>query len=116
VRGTPALALLDGGAGWGTIHDPRMELAIEMRQDRHRRDHRAQLLALRGAHAEMAVKRGFISMVTTSVWNNAVVPAPPRRARHQLDRARRAGVAQPPFVFDMASSTVAAGRSSSPRS
>jgi LDH2 family malate/lactate/ureidoglycolate dehydrogenase len=116
VRETPALALLDGGAGMG--HHPAirgMALAIEkcakigiaavtVRNSWH--------FGAAGYYAEMAVKRGLIGMVTTSVWNNAVVPTYAAEAMLGTNPIALAAPARrnPPFVFDMASSTVAAGK------
>lgn len=116
VRETPALALLDGGAGMG--HQPAiraMQLAIDkcaaigiaavsVRNSWH--------FGAAGYYAEMAVRRGFIGMVTTSVWNNAVVPTFAAEAMLGTNPIALAAPARrnPPFVFDMASSTVAAGK------
>jgi LDH2 family malate/lactate/ureidoglycolate dehydrogenase len=116
VRETPALALLDGGAGMG--HQPAiraMDLAIEkcarigiaavtVRNSWH--------FGAAGYYAEMAVRRGFIGMVTTSVWNSSVVPTFAAEAMLGTNPIALAAPARrnPPFVFDMASSTVAAGK------
>ncbi|MBL8839401.1 MAG: Ldh family oxidoreductase [Alphaproteobacteria bacterium] len=116
VRETPALALLDGGAGMGHLPGIKgMDLAIakcaqigigavSVRNSWH--------FGAAGYYAEMAVARGFIGIVTTSVWNNAVVPthaAEPMLGTNPIAFAAPAR-RNPPFVFDMATSTVAAGK------
>ncbi len=116
VRETPALALLDAGAGMGHLPSIRaMDLAIakcaqigigavSVRNSWH--------FGAAGYYAEMAVARGFVGIVTTSVWNSAVVPtyaAEPMLGTNPIAFAAPAR-RNPPFVFDMATSTVAAGK------
>lgn len=116
VRQNPATALVDGGGGLG--HCPgalAMRLAVEkakavgvgavaVRNSNH--------YGAAGVYALMAAATGLIGVSTTSVWNTAIVPTfgtDPMFGTNPIAFAAPAGK-NPPFVLDMATSTVAIGK------
>lgn len=116
VRQNPATALIDGGGGLG--HCPSalaMRLAVEkaktvgigavaVRNSNH--------YGAAGVYALMAADAGLIGVSTTSVWNTAIVPTfgtDPMFGTNPIAFAAPAGK-NPPFVLDMATSTVAIGK------
>lgn len=116
VRQNPATALVDGGGGLG--HCPgalAMRLAVEkakaigigavaVRNSNH--------YGAAGVYALMAADVGLIGVSTTSVWNTAIVPTfgtDPMFGTNPIAFAAPARK-NPPFVLDMATSTVAIGK------
>lgn len=116
VRETPVLGLVDGGDGLG--HRPArqaMDLAIAkcaaagigavgVRRSWH--------FGAAGYYALMAAERGFVGIASTAGWNASVVPtfgAEPILGTNPIAFAAPAR-RNPPFLLDMATSTVAAGK------
>ena len=116
MRETPVTALIDGDGGLG--HYPSvtaMRLAIDkcrgtglaavaVRNSNH--------YGAAGVYALMAAEQGFIGLSTTSVHRPAIVPtfaAEPLFGTNPIAFAAPAG-RNPPFVLDMATSTVAVGK------
>ena len=116
ARETPVSALVDGGGGLGHANARRaMELAIEkakvvgigvaaVRNSAH--------FGACGFYALMAVEAGLIGMVTTSASGIQVSPTFGAQARLGTDPIAFAapGLPSEPFVLDMATTTVAAGK------
>lgn len=116
VRQTACSALLDGDGGLG--HEPSrqaMEIAIakarqtglavaSVRNSSH--------FGACGFYAEMAAQAGMIGMVATSTPTIQVAPAGGAEARLGTDPWAFAAPGRPgePFLLDMATTTVAAGR------
>ena len=115
-RQTPVSALLNGGGGLG--HEPSrqaMELAIEKARaigvgvvSVHNSSH----FGACGFYAKMAADAGMIGMVATSASAAQVAPTGGAQARLGTDPWAFAAPGRPgePFVLDMATTTVAAGR------
>jgi LDH2 family malate/lactate/ureidoglycolate dehydrogenase len=116
VRETAATALIDAGAGLG---HPAAVFAMNLAVDKC---HRAGVavaavfnshhFGAAGVYAKIAAERGAIGMVTSSTRYIAVVPtfgAEPVIGTNPIAFAAPAG-RNPPFILDMATSTVAAGR------
>jgi LDH2 family malate/lactate/ureidoglycolate dehydrogenase len=116
VRQTPVSALIDGGGGLGHANARHaMELAIEkakasgigvaaVRNSAH--------FGACGFYALMAVEAGLIGMVTTSASGIQVAPTFGAQARFGTDPIAFAAPGLPgePFLLDMATTTVAAGK------
>jgi len=116
VKETPVSALVDGGGGLGHPNARRaMELAIEkakktgigvaaVRNSAH--------FGACGFYALMAVEQGLIGMVTTSASGVQVAPTHGAQARLGTDPIAFAAPGKPgePFLLDMATTTVAAGK------
>ena len=116
TRQTPVSALVDGGGGLGHPSARRaMELAIEkakttgigvaaVRNSAH--------FGACGFYALMAVEAGLIGMVTTSASGIQVAPTFGAQARLGTDPIAFAAPGRPgePFLLDMATTTVAAGK------
>jgi LDH2 family malate/lactate/ureidoglycolate dehydrogenase len=116
VRETPVSALVDGGGGLGHANARRaMELAIDkakatgigvaaVRNSAH--------FGACGFYALMAVEAGLIGMVTTSASGIQVAPTFGAQARLGTDPIAFAAPGKPgePFLLDMATTTVAAGK------
>ena len=115
-RQTPVSALVDGGGGLG--HQPSrqaMEAAIERAQAIgvgvvvvHNSAH----FGACGFYAAMAAEAGLIGMVSTSASIVQVAPTGGAKARLGTDPWAFAAPGAPgePFLLDMATTTVAAGR------
>jgi LDH2 family malate/lactate/ureidoglycolate dehydrogenase len=116
LRETPVSALIDGDGGLG--HEPArqaMELAIAKA-----RDAGVGIVCVRnsshfgacGFYAEMAADAGLIGMVATSASIVQVAPAGGAEARLGTDPWAFAAPGRDgePFILDMATTTVAAGR------
>jgi LDH2 family malate/lactate/ureidoglycolate dehydrogenase len=116
LRKTPVSALIDGDGGLG--HEPArqaMEIAIAKA-----RDAGVGVVCVRnsshfgacGFYAEMAADAGLIGMVATSASIVQVAPAGGAEARLGTDPWAFAAPGRDgePFVLDMATTTVAAGR------
>jgi LDH2 family malate/lactate/ureidoglycolate dehydrogenase len=116
TRETPVSALIDGGGGLGHANARRaMELAIDkakavgigvcaVRNSAH--------FGACGFYALMAVEAGLIGMVTTSASGIQVAPTFGAQARLGTDPIAFAAPGRPgePFLLDMATTTVAAGK------
>ena len=116
ARETPVSALIDGGGGLGHPNARRaMELAIDkakatgigvaaVRNSAH--------FGACGFYALMAVEAGLIGMVTTSASGIQVSPTNGAQARLGTDPIAFAAPGKPgePFLLDMATTTVAAGK------
>jgi LDH2 family malate/lactate/ureidoglycolate dehydrogenase len=116
ARETPVSALIDGGGGLGHANARRaMELAIDkakatgigvaaVRNSAH--------FGACGFYALMAVEAGLIGMVTTSASGIQVAPTFGAQARLGTDPIAFAAPGKPgePFLLDMATTTVAAGK------
>jgi len=116
VRQTPVSALVDGGGGLGHANARRgMEIAIEKAKTSG-----IGIAAVRnsahfgacGFYALMAVEAGLIGMVTTSASGIQVAPTQGAQARYGTDPIAFAAPGEPgaPFLLDMATTTVAAGK------
>ena len=115
-RDTPVSALMDGGGGLG--HEPSrqaMEAAIGKAQaigigvvSVHRSAH----FGACGFYAAMAAEAGMVGMVATSASIVQVAPTGGAQARLGTDPWAFAAPGRPgePFLLDMATTTVAAGR------
>lgn len=116
VRESPLSALLDGGSGLGfAAARAAMRLAI----DKARTTGLAAVAVRRSNHfgaaghyAEMAAQAGLVGLCTTSTVSPAIVPTAARDACFGTNPIAFAapGAAGPPFLLDMATSTVALGR------
>lgn len=116
VHDTPVAALVDGGGGLGHVNSHfAMNLAISkartmgigvagVRNSAH--------FGACGYYAKMAADQGFIGLVTTSASGIQVAPTGGAQAMYGTDPIAFAAPAHPgaPFLLDMATSTVAAGR------
>jgi LDH2 family malate/lactate/ureidoglycolate dehydrogenase len=116
VRDEGATAVVDGGGGLG--HVPA-ELAMRLAVERAR-EHGLAAVAVRnsahfgaaGSYASIATDAGLIGLVTTSVERPAVVPTRGAAARLGTNALALAAPGEngPPFLLDMATSTVSHGR------
>lgn len=116
VHDTPVAALVDGGGGLGHVNSHfAMNLAISkartmgigvagVRNSAH--------FGACGYYAKMAADAGFIGLVTTSASGIQVSPTGGAQARYGTDPIAFAAPAHDgePFLLDMATTTVAAGR------
>lgn len=116
VNDGPATALLDGGGGLGHVPATQaMELAIAKARAIGlgavgvRRSHH---FGAAGVYALMAARQGLIGIATSGVHNAAVVPTFAAEAMFGTNPFAFAAPAarHPPFLFDMATSTVAIGK------
>lgn len=116
VRETAVTATLDGGSGLGfAAARDAMRLAIAKA-----RTAGLAAVAVRGSnhfgaaghYAEMAALAGLVGLCTTSTVSAAIVPTGGRDARFGTNPIAFAapGAEGPPFLLDMATSTVALGR------
>ncbi|MBS0221811.1 MAG: Ldh family oxidoreductase [Proteobacteria bacterium] len=116
VKETPVSVLIDGGGGLGHPNARRgMEIAIEKAKKTG-----IGVAAVRnsghfgacGFYALMAVESDLIGMVTTSASGIQVAPTNGAQARLGTDPIAFAAPGKPgqPFLLDMATSTVAAGK------
>jgi len=116
VRETPISALVDGGGGFGHVTGRlAMEIAIGKA-----REAGVGISAVRnslhfgacGFYAKMAADAGLVGMVTTSASGVQVAPTRGAQARFGTDPIAFAapGHDGEPFLLDMATTTVAAGR------
>ena len=116
VRETPVSALVDGGGGFGHVTGRlAMEIAIGKA-----RAAGVGISAVRnslhfgacGFYAKMAADAGLVGMVTTSASGVQVAPTRGAQARFGTDPIAFAapGDDGEPFLLDMATTTVAAGR------
>ncbi|HLG47618.1 MAG TPA: Ldh family oxidoreductase [Reyranella sp.] len=116
VKETPVSVLIDGGGGLGHPNARRgMELAIEKAKKTG-----IGITAVRssghfgacGFYALMAVDSDLIGMVTTSASGIQVAPTNGAQARLGTDPIAFAAPGKPgqPFLLDMATTTVAAGK------
>jgi LDH2 family malate/lactate/ureidoglycolate dehydrogenase len=115
-RHTPVSALVDGGGGLG---HPAARLAMAIAVDKARTSGVGIVPVRNSAHfgacgfyALMAVEAGFIGMVTTSAAGIQVAPAHGAQARLGTDPIAFGAPGKPgePFLLDMATTTVAAGK------
>ncbi|MFZ5779160.1 MAG: Ldh family oxidoreductase [Pseudomonadota bacterium] len=116
TRETPVSAVVDGGGGLGHANARRaMELAIDkagrtgigvvaVRNSAH--------FGACGFYALMAAQAGLIGLVTTSASGIQVAPTHGAQARLGTDPIAFAAPGKPgePFLLDMATTTVAAGK------
>ncbi len=116
VRDGAGTALIDAGRGLGHPAAARaMDLAIEkahaggigavaVRNSNH--------YGAAGAYAMRAAERGLIGFAATNAGNRSIVPTRAREAVFGTNPLAFAAPARrnPPFVFDMATSTVAVGK------
>ena len=116
VRETPVSALIDGGGGFGHVTGRlAMDIAIgkakamgvgmsAVRDSLH--------FGACGFYAEMAADAGLVGMVTTSASGVQVAPTRGAEARLGTDPIAFAAPGRDgePFLLDMATTTVAAGR------
>ncbi len=116
IRETAVTATLDGGSGLGfAVARDAMRLAIGKA-----RSAGLAAVAVRGSnhfgaaghYAEMAAVAGLLGLCTTSTVSAAIVPTGGRDARFGTNPIAFAapGAEGPPFLLDMATSTVALGR------
>jgi LDH2 family malate/lactate/ureidoglycolate dehydrogenase len=116
VRETPSTALVDGGRGLGHLVAVRaMRIAIEKA-----RVGGVGAVAVRnschygaaGAYARMAAEEGLLALATTSTPTPAVVPTRGIEALLGTNPIALAAPARrhPPFLLDMATSTVSLGK------
>ena len=115
-RHTPVSALVDGGGGLG---HPAARLAMAIAVDKARTSGVGIVPVRNSAHfgacgfyALMAVEAGFIGMVTTSAAGIQVAPTHGAQARLGTDPIAFGAPGKPgePFLLDMATTTVAAGK------
>ena len=116
TRDTPVSALVDGGGGLG---HPAARLAMNVAIDKARKTgvgivpvHNSNHFGACGFYALMAVEAGLIGMVTTSAAGIQVSPTHGAQARLGTDPIAFAAPGKPgePFLLDMATTTVAAGK------
>lgn len=116
VREGPAVALIDAGAGFG---HPAAEFGMRTAIGRARTNG-VGIAAVRNSHhfgaaghyASMAVERGMVGMVTSSANEMCGVPTRGSQARLPTNPIAFAAPAghNPPFLLDMATTTVAANK------
>jgi LDH2 family malate/lactate/ureidoglycolate dehydrogenase len=115
-RHTPVSALVDGAGGLG---HPAARLAMATAVDKARASGVGIVPVRNSAHfgacgfyALMAVEAGFIGMVTTSAAGIQVAPTHGAQARLGTDPIAFGAPGKPgePFLLDMATTTVAAGK------
>src|SRR5918993_2991632 len=116
VRDFGATAVIDGGGGFGQAPSLRaMDLALEkarafgigavaVRNSNH--------FGAAGIYALRAAEHGFVGVSTTAVFKASIVPTHGREARFGTNPIAFAAPAgrNPPFLLDMATSTVALGK------
>lgn len=116
VRDFGATAVIDGGGGFGQAPSLRaVDLAIDkarafgigavaVRNSNH--------FGAAGIYALRAAERGFVGLATTAVFKASIVPTHGREARFGTNPIAFAAPARrnPPFLLDMATSTVALGK------
>ncbi|HXV32071.1 MAG TPA: Ldh family oxidoreductase [Sinorhizobium sp.] len=116
VRETAVTGLIDGGNGLG--HAPSVR-AIGMAIEKAKTSGLAAIgvrnsnhYGAAGIYALRAAEQGLIGIATTNVWKASVVPTRSRRAMFGTNPIAFAAPAgrNPPFVLDMATSTVAIGK------
>lgn len=116
VHEMAAVALIDGGGGFGQV--PGI-MAVAMAAERAERFGIAAV-AIRnsnhygaaGVYARRLAERGLLGISTSSVWRPAIVPThgrEPRLGTNPLAFAAPSGRGQP-FLLDMATSTAAIGK------
>jgi LDH2 family malate/lactate/ureidoglycolate dehydrogenase len=116
VREAPAIALLDGGAGFGHVPTTMaVDLAAEraatfgiaavsIRNSNH--------YGAAGVYARRLAERGLIGLSTSSVWRAAIVPTrgrEPRLGTNPIALGAPSARGRP-FLLDMATSTAAIGK------
>jgi LDH2 family malate/lactate/ureidoglycolate dehydrogenase len=116
ARESPVSALLDGDHALGFLPAKRaMELAVHKARTAgvaaigvHRSNH----FGAAGWYAQMAAQAGLIGLATTNTVAAAVVPTGAREAKFGTNPIAFAAPAagERPFLFDMATSTVALGK------
>lgn len=116
VHDRAAVALLDGGAGFG--HVPTM-MAVEMAAERAQ-TFGISAVAIRnsnhygaaGVYARRLAERGLIGFSTSSVWRAAIVPTAGREPQLGTNPIAFAAPSARgrPFLLDMATSTAAIGK------
>lgn len=116
VRETPALAVLDGGAGLGHLVARRaMDMAVAKSRDTGIAAvsvFNSHHFGAAGLYAEIAAKAGMLGLVTASARTQAVLPtggSSPLLGTNPLAFAAPAGRHRP-FLLDMATSTVAVNK------
>ena len=116
TRDTPVSALVDGGGGLG---HPAARLAMNVAIAKAKKTgvgivpvHNSNHFGACGFYALMAVEAGLIGMVTTSAAGIQVAPTHGAQARLGTDPIAFAAPGKPgePFLLDMATTTVAAGK------
>ncbi len=116
TRDTPVSALVDGNGGLG---HPAARLAMNIAIDKAKKTgvgivpvHNSAHFGACGFYALMAVEAGLIGMVTTSAAGIQVAPTFGAQARLGTDPIAFAAPGKPgePFLLDMATTTVAAGK------
>lgn len=116
TRHTPVSALVDGGGGLG---HPAARLAMATAVDKAKVTgvgivpvHNSAHFGACGFYALMAVEAGLIGMVTTSAAGIQVAPTNGAQARLGTDPIAFGAPGKPgePFLLDMATTTVAAGK------
>lgn len=116
VKETPVSVLIDGGGGLGHPNARRgMEIAIEKAKKNGigvAAVHSSGHFGACGFYALMAVESDLIGMVTTSASGIQVAPTNGAQARLGTDPIAFAAPGKPgqPFLLDMATTTVAAGK------
>ena len=116
VKQTPVSALVDGGGGLG---HPNARLGMSLAIEKAKQSGIGVAAVRNSAHfgacgfyALMAVEAGLIGMVTTSAAGIQVAPTNGAQARLGTDPIAFAAPGKPgePFLLDMATTTVAAGK------
>lgn len=116
VRDTPVIGLIDADQGLGHLASvAAMNMAIEkakaaglsavgVRNSNH--------FGAAGHYALMAARRGLVGMAFTNVWVTAMTPTRARQPMFGTNPIAFAAPAgrNPPFVLDMATTTVAIGK------
>ena len=116
AREGPAVALIDGGGGFG--HEPAM-LAVEMAAERAERLGVAAVAVRNSSHygaagvyARRLAERGLVGVSTSNVWQAAIVPTrglEPKLGTNPFAFAAPSARGRP-FLLDMATSTAAIGK------
>ena len=116
VRESPVTATVDGGSGLGfAAARDAMRLAVAKARSTGLAAvavRRSNHFGAAGHYAEMAARAGLVGLCTTSTVSPAIVPTGGRDARFGTNPIAFAapGAEGPPFLLDMATSTVALGR------